>query len=84
MLAHRNYHLGGTHWTGSTIFPAMVLRRPAHKFLDELGVSYAEHEHYVVVPHAASLVSAVIHKVLSDKRVTFLGGAEVADLLVDR
>jgi len=66
------------------VFPSLVVRKPAQKFLEELDVAFQDHDRFVVVQHAASLVSAVIHRVLSDKRVTFLGGAEVTDLLVDR
>lgn len=46
---------GGGAWLGGQLFSAMVIRKPAHTFLDELGVAYDDEGAYVVVKHAALL-----------------------------
>lgn len=35
---------GGGAWLGGQLFSAMVVRKPAHNFLDEIGVEYEEKE----------------------------------------
>jgi thiamine thiazole synthase len=45
---------------------AMVVDRPAHLFLDELGVPYEEEdEGFVVVKHAALFTATLLAKVLA-------------------
>lgn len=46
---------GGGAWVGGQLFSSMVIRKPAHNFLDEIGVPYEDEGAYVVVKHAAQL-----------------------------
>lgn len=46
---------GGGAWLGGQLFSAMVMRKPAEAFLDDLGVPYEEEGDFVVVKHAVSL-----------------------------
>ena len=43
---------GGGAWLGGQLFSAMVMRKPAHLFLDDLEVPYEDEGDYVVVKHA--------------------------------
>jgi len=40
---------GGGCWLGGQLFSAMVLRKPADAFLDDIGVPYEDEGHFVVV-----------------------------------
>ncbi|XBI01831.1 hypothetical protein VPH35_130513 [Triticum aestivum] len=51
---------GGGAWLGGQLFSAMVVRKPAHLFLDELNIEYDEQEDYVVIKHAALFTSTDI------------------------
>lgn len=44
---------GGGAWLGGQLFSAMVVRKPAHTFLAELGIAFEDEGDYVVVKHAA-------------------------------
>jgi len=46
---------GGGAWLGGQLFSAMVMRKPADVFLNDLGVPYEDEGDYVVVKHAVSL-----------------------------
>lgn len=46
---------GGGAWLGGQLFSAMVMRKPAEKFLDEVGVPYEDEGNFVVVKHAVCL-----------------------------
>ncbi|RVW40279.1 Thiamine thiazole synthase 1, chloroplastic [Vitis vinifera] len=39
---------GGGAWLGGQLFSSMVVRKPAHRFLDELGLEYDEQDNYVL------------------------------------
>ncbi len=56
---------GGGAWLGGQLFSAMVVRKPAHCFLDELGVEYDEQDNYVVIKHAALFTSTIMSKLLA-------------------
>ena len=43
---------GGGAWLGGQLFSAMVMRKPADAFLDDLGVPYEDEGDFVVVKHA--------------------------------
>ena len=47
----------------------MVLRKPADKFVKELGVAYEDEGDYIVVKHAALLTSTPLSKVLAVSRI---------------
>lgn len=55
---------GGGAWVGGQLMSAMVVRKPAHHFLQEVGVPFEDEGDYVVVKHAALFTSTVLSKVL--------------------
>ncbi|MCQ5098390.1 NAD(P)-binding protein, partial [Blautia producta] len=55
---------GGGSWLGGQLFSAMVMRKPAHLFLQELEIPYEDEGDYIVVKHAALFISTVLSKVL--------------------
>jgi thiamine thiazole synthase len=46
---------GGGAWLGGQLFSAMVMRKPADAFLNDLGVPFEDEGDFVVVKHAVSL-----------------------------
>lgn len=78
---------GGGAWLGGQLFSAMVMRKPAHTFLSELGVPYEEDEgnpSYVVVKHAALFTSTLLSRVLSFPNVKLFNATAVEDLITRR
>ncbi|KAK8961386.1 hypothetical protein KSP40_PGU006153 [Platanthera guangdongensis] len=74
---------GGGAWLGGQLFSAMVVRKPAHLFLDEIGVPYDDnHEAYVVVRHAALFTSTIMARVLARPNVKLFNAVAVEDLIV--
>ncbi|KAK7343566.1 hypothetical protein VNO77_12391 [Canavalia gladiata] len=73
---------GGGAWLGGQLFSAMVVRKPAHLFLDELGVSYDEQEEYVVIKHAALFTSTIMSKLLARPNVKLFNAVAAEDLIV--
>ena len=47
---------GGGAWLGGQLFSAMVMRKPADAFLNDLGVPYEDEGDYVVVKHAVRIL----------------------------
>jgi thiamine thiazole synthase len=43
---------GGGAWLGGQLFSAMVMRKPADAFLNDLGIEYEDEGDFVVVKHA--------------------------------
>ncbi|KAL3438818.1 thiamine thiazole synthase [Aspergillus tetrazonus] len=75
---------GGGAWLGGQLFSAMVMRRPAELFLNELGVPYEEDPdmpNYVVVKHASLFTSTLLSKVLSFPNVKLFNATCVEDLV---
>lgn len=68
-------HLGGQ------LFSAMIMRKPAHLFLEEVGVEYEDEGDYVVVKHAELFISTIISKVLSFPNVKLFNATAVEDLV---
>ncbi|CAH8363488.1 unnamed protein product [Eruca vesicaria subsp. sativa] len=61
---------GGGAWLGGQLFSAMIARKPAHLFLDEIGVPYDEQDnYYVVIKHAALFASTIMSKLLARPNV---------------
>lgn len=81
-LIEANIAPGGGAWVGGQLFSAMIIRKPAHLLLDELGVAYVEKENYVVLKHAAQYTSTVLSKVLNFDCVKLFNGVAVEDLIV--
>lgn len=73
---------GGGAWLGGQLFSAMVVRKPAHKFLDELEIEYDEQDHYVVIKHAALFTSTVMSKLLARPNVKLFNAVAAEDLIV--
>jgi len=72
---------GGGAWLGGQLFSAMVLRKPAHHFLLELGVPFEDEGEYVVVKHAALFTSVLLGKVLGMGNVKLFNATAVEDLI---
>ncbi|KAL9345891.1 hypothetical protein Peur_060744 [Populus x canadensis] len=73
---------GGGAWLGGQLFSAMVVRKPAHIFLDELGIEYDEQEDYVVIKHAALFTSTIMSKLLARPNVKLFNAVAAEDLIV--
>ncbi|KAF3453516.1 hypothetical protein FNV43_RR03956 [Rhamnella rubrinervis] len=73
---------GGGAWLGGQLFSAMVVRKPAHLFLNELGISYDEQDNYVVIKHAALFTSTIMSKLLARPNVKLFNAVAAEDLIV--
>lgn len=72
---------GGGAWLGGQLFSAMVMRKPAEKFLDEIGVPYEDEGDFVVVKHAALFTSTLLGKVIGMGNVKLFNATAVEDLI---
>jgi thiamine thiazole synthase len=59
-----------------------VIRKPAQKFLDEIGVDYDDEGSFVVVKHAALFTSTLLSKVLAFPNVVLMNATAVEDLII--
>ncbi|KAI8957922.1 Thi4-domain-containing protein [Daldinia sp. FL1419] len=75
---------GGGAWLGGQLFSAMVMRKPADKFLTDLGVPFEDEGAYVVVKHAALFTSTLLSKVLAFPNVKLFNATSVEDLITRR
>lgn len=75
---------GGGAWLGGQLFSAMVMRKPAQQFLEEIGVPYEDEGDYVVVKHAALFTSTLMSKVLAFPNVKLFNATAVEDLITRR
>lgn len=74
---------GGGAWLGGQLFSAMIVRKPAHLFLDDVGVPYDDNnESYVVVRHAALFTSTILSRVLARPNVKLFNAVAAEDLIV--
>ncbi|XP_008809851.1 thiamine thiazole synthase 1, chloroplastic-like [Phoenix dactylifera] len=73
---------GGGAWLGGQLFSAMVVRKPAHLFLNELGIPYDEQDSYVVIKHAALFTSTIMSRLLARPNVKLFNAVAVEDLIV--
>lgn len=62
----------------------MVMRKPADKFLTDLGVPFEDEGAYVVVKHAALFTSTLLSKVLSFPNIKLFNATAVEDLITRR
>lgn len=81
-IIEQNVAPGGGAWLGGQLFSAMVIRKPAHQFLDELQIDYDEEENFVVVKHAALVTSTLLAKVLEAPNVRLFNAVAAEDLIV--
>lgn len=72
---------GGGCWLGGQLFSAMVLRKPAEEFLNDIGVPFEDEGNYVVVKHAALFMSTLMSKVLAMPNVKLFNATCVEDLV---
>ncbi|KAI3404302.2 THI4 [Candida oxycetoniae] len=75
---------GGGCWLGGQLFSAMVLRKPAEQFLENLGIEYEDEGDYVVVKHAALFMSTLLSKVLAFPNIKLFNATAVEDLITRR
>lgn len=75
---------GGGCWLGGQLFSAMVLRKPANIFLDDLKIAYEDEGDYVVVKHAALFMSTLLSKVLEFPNIKLFNATAVEDLITRR
>jgi len=81
-LVEQSVAPGGGAWLGGQLFSAMVVRKPAHRFLDELEVPYDELEDYVVIKHAALFTSTIMSKLLARPNVKLFNAVAAEDLII--
>jgi thiamine thiazole synthase len=62
---------GGGAWLGGQLFSAMVMRKPADAFLNDLGIPFEDEGSFVVVKHAVGV--HVLYFYLPSNQVIFLG-----------
>ncbi|KAI9840722.1 MAG: thiamine metabolism- protein [Sclerophora amabilis] len=72
---------GGGAWLGGQLFSAMVMRKPAEAFLNELGVPFEDEGSFVVVKHAALFTSTLLSKVLQFPNIKLFNATAVEDLI---
>ncbi|KAI0463635.1 thiamine metabolism- protein [Komagataella kurtzmanii] len=80
-IIESNVAVGGGCFLGGQLFSAMVLRKPAHLFLNDLGLEYEDEGDYVVVKHAAYFITTLCSKVLALPNVKLFNATAVEDLL---
>lgn len=82
-LIEQSVSPGGGAWLGGQLFSAMVVRKPADKFLRELEVPYDDcSDDYVVVKHAALFTSTILSKLLTRPNVKLFNATAAEDLIV--
>ncbi|GFH16716.1 thiazole biosynthetic enzyme [Haematococcus lacustris] len=75
---------GGGAWLGGQLFSAMVVRKPAHKLLDEIRVAYDDEGDFVVVKHAALVTATMLAEVLKAPNVKLFNAVAAEDLIIKR
>ncbi|OZJ02247.1 Thiamine thiazole synthase [Bifiguratus adelaidae] len=81
-IIEANVAPGGGCWLGGQLLSAMIVRKPAHKLLMEIGVPFEDEGNYVVVKHAALFTSTILSKVLALDNVKMFNATAVEDLIV--
>ncbi|OCH91213.1 Thi4-domain-containing protein, partial [Obba rivulosa] len=81
-IIEANVAPGGGAWLGGQLMTPMVVRKPADRFLQEIGVPYEDEGPFVVVKHAALFTSTVLSKVLALPNVVLMNATAVEDLIV--
>ncbi|PVH99713.1 Thi4-domain-containing protein [Periconia macrospinosa] len=72
---------GGGAWLGGQLFSAMVMRKPADAFLNDLGIPFEDEGDFVVVKHAALFTSTLLSRVLSLPNIKLFNATTVEDLI---
>ncbi|KAJ7505284.1 thiazole biosynthetic enzyme [Mycena galericulata] len=80
-IIEANVAPGGGAWLGGQLMTAMVIRKPADNFLQEIGVPYEDEGAFVVVKHAALFTSTLLSRVLALPNVVLMNATTVEDLI---
>lgn len=75
---------GGGAWLGGQLMSAMVIRKPAHNLLVEIGVPFDDEGAYVVVKHAALFTSTLMSKLLAMDNVKLFNATCCEDLIIKK
>jgi len=81
-LIEQSVSPGGGAWLGGQLFSAMIVRKPAHLLLQELGVAFDDEGDYVVVKHAGLMTATLMAKVLACPNVKLFNATAAEDLIV--
>ncbi|KAF5369468.1 hypothetical protein D9758_002735 [Tetrapyrgos nigripes] len=81
-IIEANVAPGGGAWLGGQLMTPMVVRKPADRFLQEIGVPYEDEGSYVVVKHAALFTSTLLSRVLAMPNVVMMNATAVEDLII--
>lgn len=81
-IIEQNVSPGGGAWLGGQLFSGMVVRKPAHEFLAEIGVAFEDEGDYVVVKHSALVTSTLLARVIAAPNVKLFNATAVEDLIV--
>jgi len=83
-IIEANVAPGGGAWLGGQLMTPMVIRKPADRFLREIGVEYEDEGAFVVVKHAALFTSTLLSKVLAMPNVVLMNATAVEDLIIHK
>ncbi|TKY87769.1 hypothetical protein EX895_003350 [Sporisorium graminicola] len=75
---------GGGAWLGGQLMSGMVIRKPAHNLLVEIGVPFDDEGSYVVVKHAALFTSTLMAKLLAMDNVKLFNATCCEDLIIKK
>ncbi|KAJ7600628.1 Thi4 family-domain-containing protein, partial [Mycena floridula] len=81
-IIEANVAPGGGAWLGGQLMTPMVIRKPAHLFLQEIGVPFEDEGSFVVVKHAALFTSTLLSRVLAFENVVLFNATAVEDLVI--
>ncbi|KAL0565876.1 thiamine metabolism-related protein [Marasmius crinis-equi] len=81
-ILEANVAPGGGAWLGGQLMTPMVIRKPADRFLTEIGVPFEDEGNYVVVKHAALFTSTLLSRVLAFPNVVMMNATAVEDLMI--
>jgi thiamine thiazole synthase len=81
-IIEANVAPGGGAWLGGQLMTPMIVRKPADRFLSEVGVPFDDEGPFVVVKHAALFTSTLLSRVLSFPNVVMFNATAVEDLII--
>lgn len=73
---------GGGSWVSGQLMSAMIVRKPANTFLDEIGIDYEDMGNFVVMKHAGQLPSTLLSEIFKMPSVKVFNAVAVEDLIV--
>ncbi|EKM79287.1 hypothetical protein AGABI1DRAFT_40074 [Agaricus bisporus var. burnettii JB137-S8] len=81
-IIEANVAPGGGAWLGGQLMTPMVIRKPADRFVRELGIEYEDEGHFIVIKHAALFTSTLLSKTLAFPNVVLMNATAVEDLII--